>query len=563
MAATPAPLVWDFYRQQTDAVNLVGIVHYYDAESQSLYLNSGLKTKTATIENGHWKNATQSSNTSVDSTTWSKIRIDHASNGTLYGLATGDGKVTLLRYTYGLDISSYVTSWSLSDKSDSPITQFDGEMMNIDAGIFGADSSLFQPGQRIVLKIKMGDSVPYQLAKMWLDEVTYDITSESVSFSARNAVGYFLKDQTFDDEFSFACSTQEMIESILSYSGITDYLVNMVGTSTSTGIVGKTTANSLNVRNGPGLSYSVLRQITKGTSVTITETSKADDMTWGHITDGWISMTYFQQEGGPEEWEFSPSDSLMDGIESVLDNYATASNTYIIREDAQGKVYIGRNDWMKTYFPKSEYQFNEGSDVFSRSTTKSADGSYTAIRVTGKDADGNELTPYTVEIPSYKYWKIGPHKTLHETAPDGKTQQELHDWALARAKEYQYVGIGESFASPFRPQLLIGDIAEILTDDQNGTVLGIINEVKHSFSLDNGYKTEFAVDSGGDSVETAGTRDIYTRSAKINGYNRRQNIMDIVKMEVGKKVSDGSKSKGVSGSIAISASEVNSIWTST
>jgi hypothetical protein len=92
---------------------------------------------------------------------------------------------------------------------------------------------------------------------------------------------------------------------------------------------------------------------------------------------------------------------------------------------------------------------------------------------------------------------------------------------------YQYVGIGEDFTGPFRPQLLVGDVASVV----NGTVgtnLGIITEVKHSFSRKNGFTTDFSVDSGG-VVTDGGNYKVYSRAAELHGFNRKQRIMDLVR----------------------------------
>lgn len=52
------------------------------------------------------------------------------------------------------------------------------------------------------------------------------------------------------------------------------------------------TASSLRIRSGAGTSYSIVGYLTSGTKVTITETKTVGDMTWGRISQGWISMDY-------------------------------------------------------------------------------------------------------------------------------------------------------------------------------------------------------------------------------------------------------------------------------
>ena len=62
----------------------------------------------------------------------------------------------------------------------------------------------------------------------------------------------------------------------------------------------------LALRKGPGLGYARIKYIPNGTKVTILEQKKADNMTWGKISEGWISMNYVvldQAETKPEATE--------------------------------------------------------------------------------------------------------------------------------------------------------------------------------------------------------------------------------------------------------------------
>lgn len=51
-------------------------------------------------------------------------------------------------------------------------------------------------------------------------------------------------------------------------------------------------SGGLALRKGPGFGYARIRYIANGTKVTILEQKKADNMTWGKISEGWISMNY-------------------------------------------------------------------------------------------------------------------------------------------------------------------------------------------------------------------------------------------------------------------------------
>lgn len=466
MALTPHPIVWDFYRTVDGANDLGGVVHYFDELSQSIYLSSGLKTDVASVPEGHWETATGLGSAQITQETgMSMLRLDHPSNGILYGVASDGNELTFMRYIYGMDLSQIVDSWSWSTQTDNAIAQFDGSVQNIDPDIFNTDSSLFQPGAKIRVHIFIGDSSAYPIGTVWLDESGYGQLENTVKVSGRNTIGYYLKDQTFDDNTVFEGTISKILTDILEYAGLTNFIIQDLGTT--------------------------------------------------------------------NKFEFKPSDTLLKGIETVLEFYTTVTDKMEIVELTDGTVCIGYDYWISEYLPRNYYSFDAGREVFKRKTTRAADGSYSRIRVTGKDADGNELNAVTVDVDNFQFWSLGKHRTKHLSAPDGLTQSGLQEWAEAQASLLQYIGVAEDFVGPFRPQLLIGDIAEVVRGDV-GTSLGIITQVKQVFDRQNGFTTEFSVDSGGvvsaaSTYALDGDAAIYSRSARVNGYNRKQNIVDLVR----------------------------------
>lgn len=461
MATTPHPLVWDFYRESGNVGALGGVVHYLDEAGQSLYLNdSGLATQVVGVPEGHLETSEWLDEIQItDYDDFSYLRFDHPSNGILYGIAADGDEITFLRYIYGMDVSNIVDSWSWLTQNDSPIAQFDSALQNIDPEIFGDDTSLFQPGAKIKVHIFMGESSAYPIGLVWLDEAGYDQAADTVKMSGRNTIGYYLKDQTFDDTTKFSGTTTEVLIAILQLAGLENFIVQALDTE--------------------------------------------------------------------KEFEFKSSDTLLSGIETILDFYTTVDEKMEIVELTSGTICIGFEDWISSHLPRNYYSFDEGREVFKRNTMRAADGAYTKVRVTGKDSDDNELKPVSVPVNNFPYWSLGKQRTKHLTAPDGMTQEGLQKWAEAQAKVLQYIGIAEDFTGPFRPQLVVGDIAEVVRGD-TGTSLGIITQVKQVFDKTSGYITEFSVDSGG--VATDGdSYTIYSRSAKANGYNRKQSIVDLVK----------------------------------
>lgn len=499
MATTPNPLVWEFYRSVDGVENLGGVVHYFDEMSQSLYLSSGLKTNVAGVPEGHWETAEQINDIPINDYEGPFLRLDHPSNGILYGVTNDGTTLTFLRYVYGMDISSVVDSWSWLTQTDNAIAQFDGAVRNIDPEIFTDDSSLFQPGSKIRVDIFVGESNAYPIGTAWMDESRHDRTGETVKVSGRNTIGYYLKDQTFDDNTVFKGTVTEILSAIMEYAGLSKFVIQPIE------IYG--------------------------------------------------------------EFEFKPSDTLLKGIETIIEFYATIDDTMDIVELTDGTICIGFEYWICQYLPKNYYTFDEGRELFKRNTTRAADSSYSKLRVTGKDSDGNDLTPVMVDVDNFQFWSLGSHRTKHLTAPDGLTQDGLLEWAEAQARILQYVGVAEEFAGPFRPQLVVGDVGEVLRDANTSAVsLGIITQVKHTFDRQSGFTTEFAVDSGGVAVDTGSTYSrnsntpgytVYSRSAKTHGYNRKQSVIDLVRYAA-EKVNDidkitandvGAEKKGISSTL--------------
>ena len=62
--------------------------------------------------------------------------------------------------------------------------------------------------------------------------------------------------------------------------------------TTTTNKTGTITGNGLNIRSGPGTNYGVVGTLNSGDRVTILSTTVVDGVTWGNISNGWISMAY-------------------------------------------------------------------------------------------------------------------------------------------------------------------------------------------------------------------------------------------------------------------------------
>lgn len=463
MATTPYPLVWDFHRQVEGVTSLGGVSHYFDEDSQSLYLNGGLVTRVASVPDGHWSSSAYSEEIMISQVGWSRLRLDHPSNGVLYGVASDGNSLEFVRYVYMMDVSSILTNFSFSSTSDSPIDSATFNVKNIGKSYFDDDVTLFHPGARMIVKVGFGDSEPIPVCVSWIDEVNYDELSPSVPISGRNTIGK-LHDQTFDDDNVVNGASQVSAKALLDLAGIKKYIV----------------------------------------------------------------APKEEAAEGSKTFTFSPSDTLLDGVDVMNEYYrADEDNNWTVKETADGTVLYGYETWISKYLPNGYYVFNEGSDVFKRKTKRALDGAYSHIYVTGKDLSGSEQHAY-LEVKSWPTWIVPRHKTKYIEAETAMNYSTFQKWAQNRADELQYVGVSEDFVSPFRPQIMCGDVASVEQGDV-AVSLGIITSLTHKFDTNNGFMTEFTVDSGGVLVE-GDSYVVYNRTAKNDGYNRAQRVADLIKI---------------------------------
>ena len=241
-----------------------------------------------------------------------------------------------------------------------------------------------------------------------------------------------------------------------------------------------------------------------------------------------IKELFIQSMSEIREYEFKANQTLMAGLENICSYYPG----WKIMELPTGTIVMGPPSFINSYQGNGYYVFDKGS-VFKRKTKRSCDAAYTKVRITGKDAGGNDLTPVVVPVNCYKQWGLPPNKTYHENVPDGYTQDELQAYAETVAKTLQFVGVGEDFSTSFQPQLAIGDVAAVDNGDGTSTALGLITSIKHSFGK-SGFLTDFSTDSGGVMMELMDAgNDIVTAIKPLNGYNRKQTLKDLIQVASG------------------------------
>ena len=219
------PLVWNFYRTVGAADNTGAAVHYYDESAQSIYLDNGIATQTTDVEDGHWNDAVWDDEISINDTAYTLLTADHPANGTLYMAATDGANLYYLRYIYAMDISDLCQNGTWKSQNDNAITQLSVNVKNTSATMFASEATLFNPGAKLALHLRLGDSEPYPVATAFLDEVDYEQTADTVPISGRNVTGFKLASQTFDLNNSFTGYSHKIAAAILDLAGVEDYVI--------------------------------------------------------------------------------------------------------------------------------------------------------------------------------------------------------------------------------------------------------------------------------------------------------------------------------------------------
>lgn len=155
-------------------------------------------------------------------------RIGGATSGAMVGLLVerdssgiSGHKVYLFEYSGGsaTNLTPYFISGSVNQTNGSAITQFN---CNLLPSAFG----LINPGTALMASMAFGTTGTIPLGKFYIDEVSYSALSDSVSVSARNAVGYLLASGTYGYSVTYSSQTpNQAIDLILGAAGVEDSTV--------------------------------------------------------------------------------------------------------------------------------------------------------------------------------------------------------------------------------------------------------------------------------------------------------------------------------------------------
>lgn len=232
-------LNFDFIRQIDSNASPANTISYYDTWSQAIYTDGGyIKTQIGVLDQGDWLNIVREPEIAISNSGFSLLDIEHGFNGTVYGIAQYNDDVVLLIYDYLLDVTEWLLDGSMEKTpNENPIIGNDevGKIYIGDVDIKDYESgaySLFYPGNKITFTFKYGDEF-FDTGTYFIENVEYVDRTTSYEFSGRNTIGFFLVDQSFDENISFTGTRSSVLYEILAQAGIaqTDIIVQVDGTA--------------------------------------------------------------------------------------------------------------------------------------------------------------------------------------------------------------------------------------------------------------------------------------------------------------------------------------------
>ena len=232
-------IAWEGFIDDARLGNVGGTFEYFDTEAQAVIIRNTDDALISTyddIDLGQWLDSEFLNNLRVGHFGLSQFVPRHNYNGEIWAVgitptlvAAETGRYPtpevpagfyIYRYAYWKDLTDRIRSLDTSEQSENPIKDAGVSIVNLSEGVVNKSSSIFSPGSRIVSKIGMGDSNKAWLSTIFLDEVTWSRDGELMQMAGRNALGYYLGEQTFDESNSFSGTRVEFLEDVLEFSGV-------------------------------------------------------------------------------------------------------------------------------------------------------------------------------------------------------------------------------------------------------------------------------------------------------------------------------------------------------
>ena len=470
MSTTPRAYEWEGYETIATGVSETGsTLHYYTGiDAQHLYVDSNgrITSRRLEVTDGHWGELTEKELKTLSPTAnkYIETNFTHPSTGTVYGVGIDDAGAGYASYPR-LFYYDYMRDVSEIVTSGTWKMQLDNPISQIDLTLKNISQEMFIEDTSLFVpggKIELG---------------------LTMGDSAKLPIGV-----AYIDEIDLTYNSQTA-----DVSGR-----NVIG-------------YKLNDQKTTALAFP------SNTTVTLIAETLL----------GWFGIERYVVEETEKTVTYS-IDNGSTGVEclqllSDLASDSTVGNNWKAEVMPDGTIICGYDAFRANYLAKGHFEFNGRDDLFQRKMSKSIDGVYTSVYATGTGANNNELHK-SVPVTTWEQWEPGEMRVYYPEKLKGVTQAELDTYAENVAAQLRLVGVSESYTAPIRPQLLVGDVADLRRGDVVKS-LGTITEITHSFG-EKGYTTDFTVSSGGDATDVQG--HVYTNNRDVKGNARKKRISDYI-----------------------------------
>lgn len=410
------------------------LIHFSNTQAQIFYLSNGelYGTPSNKIDNGEWENMNLQDSAEVSPDTgMSLLEMKVLSGFGIVGSYKTGDTHKLIIYEFAFEMDRYLNEGSIRHSINNPISSFNLTLENPDI------ENPERPGEIVINEkntlVAPGSKIVFKFGAGDLLEPDYDM-------------GTFYTDRA---DFILMSETARV---------------------DGRNLIGKALKDqTLDERPGFGYYY----------------------VTY-HIKDllGRANLTnddYIVEDASERRWfQFKPNTTCLEALEDML----KVLIGWKVNELDDGTIVVGSPDFWAFDRPDI-YKFYRNKDIFSRQIIMDDAESYRRVCVHNKDY---ENVAYR-DVKNYEGWNLQANRTLHVSATDGTSQEDIEAYADELAKQMEQVGKIESFTGPIRPHIQCGDQA-IIVDSDGEENLGLITEVTHEFGK-NGFRTSFTVDSGG------------------------------------------------------------------
>lgn len=189
------------------------LIQFYDTSSEVFYLDGGELMGIPMGKNdGDWSNLVQESPVTVSpdlNMTDFELKVLNGF-GAVGSYRTPDAQKMII-YEFAFEMDRFLESGSIKMQINNPINSFALTLANpIDEGseegfnvAISEKKALLAPGAKVIFKYHY-DEEEFNLGSYYIDRSNFSLLKKDVSVDGRNLIGKALKDQTLDEQNTFA-----------------------------------------------------------------------------------------------------------------------------------------------------------------------------------------------------------------------------------------------------------------------------------------------------------------------------------------------------------------------